>query len=368
MHLVFMDGIPWPYRVDAPLTQPLGGTQSAACYLMMALAARGARVSFINSAAPHVCHGVTALGAEFPIAAIADADAFIVITDPDPKNSAPTMALAPQAKKILWQHFAPDQPVAAPLTDPAACHFWDAAVFVSAWQEQQFLNQFPALSDLPRKILRNAISPAFENLFEGLPVLAFKSPAPHLAYGSTPFRGLDRLLLAWPQILSAHPMAELQVFSSMQLYNTADTGPMAQLLANARLMPGITQVGPVPQPELAEALRSSLILAYPNTFAETACIAVMEAMAAGCIVVTSDLGALPETLAGHGELIPYQPDAHAHAANFAARLSYIMTDLKSQWHTGELESRLASQVMWANEHYSWTARAKEWEGWLSAAD
>jgi len=221
------------------------------------------------------------------------------------------------------------------------------------------------LAEMPRAVLRNAISPAFENLFEVLPVLACKSNAPRLAYASTPFRGLDRLMLGWPQVYVTHPTAELQIFSDMKLYEMENPEPLARLLQQARQTPGVTHVGAAAQPELAEALRAALILAYPNTFAETACIAVMEALAAGCIVVTSDLGALPETLDGHGYLIPWQADAHAHAADYAAQLSRIMTELKSQCQSGELEQRLSTQVQWANEVYTWATRAQEWEDWVN---
>jgi len=368
MHIVFIDRVPWPYRIDAPLTRPIGGTQSAVCYLMMALAARGVRVSFINNAEPHTHAGVTALGNTFPAIAIQDADVFVHLNDSTVKYPLELAAAAPKkskrGKKILWQHFAPDQPAAQPLMDLQALKTWDAVVFVSQWQEQQYLKQFPALTETPCVILRNAISPAFENLFEGLPVLACKTAAPRLAYASTPFRGLNRLMLAWPQIYTAHQAAELQIFSDMKLYEMENPEPLARLLQQASQTPGVTHVGAAAQSELAEALRSTLILAYPNTFAETACIAVMEALAAGCIVVTSDLGALPETLGGHGYLIPYQADAYIHAADYAAQLSRIMTQLKQQWQSGELEPRLAAQVQWANETYTWAARAKEWEDWL----
>ncbi len=368
MHIVFIDQVPWPYRVDAPLHRPIGGTQSAVCYLMMALAARGVRVSFINNAEPHEVAGVHALGNHVPAAAIADADAFVHLNNSTVEYPLQLAAAAPQAKKILWQHFAPDQPAAQPLHDLETLKTWDAMIFVSQWQEEEYLKTFPALTATPRMVLRNAISPAFENLFDGLPILACKSTAPRLAYTSTPFRGLDRLMLAWPAIHAAHPSIELQIFSDMKLYEMENPETITRLLTNARASSGVTHVGSVPQPDLAEALRATLILAYPNTFAETACIAVMEALAAGCIVVTSDLGALPETLNGHGHLLPAISDAHTHAAEYAAVLTRIITELQSQWRGGELEQRLSAQVRWANENYTWTARAAEWEKFLTAAD
>lgn len=368
MHLVFIDAVDWPWRVDAPFTRPIGGTQSAMAYLMLELAKRGHRVSLINAEAPHEFGGVRGLSPQFQVSDISDADAFIVASNPLPEDIAQFAQYAPKAKKILWQHHAADQPAVQPMADANVMQTWDAVVFVSEWQEQEYLKAFPNLQNKQRAILRNAISPAFENLFEDMPVLPFKSPAPRLAYASTPFRGLDRLLYGWHRVLAVHPTAQLQVFSSMKLYSADNDAEMQNLLNVAQTLPGVIHVGPVPQSELAEALRSTLILSYPNTFPETACIAAMEAMAAGCIVVTSDIGALPETLGGYGEIVPFQENGEAHALAFADRVAALIMQLKSDWQSGALEERLSAQAAWAQQNYSWKTRAAEWEKFLTAAD
>ena len=87
------------------------------------------------------------------------------------------------------------------------------------------------------------------------------------------------------------PALPLRVFSDMGTYLTGPSDSQFQALYDqCRNTPGIEHVGTLAQPELAEALRAVSILAYPCTFPETGCIAALEAMAAGCAVVASDLG------------------------------------------------------------------------------
>ena len=47
------------------------------------------------------------------------------------------------------------------------------------------------------------------------------------------------------------------------------------------------------------------IFAYPSIWHETSCIAAIEAMAAGCEIVTTNLGALYETCSPFGRFINF---------------------------------------------------------------
>jgi glycosyltransferase involved in cell wall biosynthesis len=149
----------------------------------------------------------------------------------------------------------------------------------------------------------------------------------------------------------------------MSLYRSADD-PYSELYELCRSLPGAEYVGPVSQVELARAMVDVDVLAYPCTFAETSCIAAMEAMASGALIVTSDLGALGETTAGFGRLIGLNGDHTGMARDYAAFISKELTEVARDPHTTAL--RLAEQRRHARENYTWARRAEEWTAWLRA--
>ena len=84
-----------------------------------------------------------------------------------------------------------------------------------------------------------------------------------------------------------------------------------------------THIGDITQVELAKEMKAASILAYPNTFEETSCITAIEAMAAGCVPITSSLGALPETIADAGCLIADKPGTVEFIENFVEKICYL---------------------------------------------
>jgi glycosyltransferase involved in cell wall biosynthesis len=214
------------------------------------------------------------------------------------------------------------------------------------------------------EILRNAIAPAFENLFRNPHELAdAKARELRLVYTSTPFRGLAILLACFPAVHRRHPHCWLDVYSSMQVYyQSGAQDPYSKLYEQCKSIPGIRYRGSVSQPVLAKELAASSVLAYPNTFAETSCIAVMEALAAGLLVVTSDLGALSETLSGQGRLVPPQsPPSRTQeqfAIDYARVLDQAIAEISSDRSGFAERQYLQSQML--NETCTYDIRAGEW--------
>jgi glycosyltransferase involved in cell wall biosynthesis len=123
------------------------------------------------------------------------------------------------------------------------------------------------------------------------------------------------------------------------------------IYAELKRLPGITYVGSLPQRELAHQLATVETFAYPNIFAETSCIAVMEAMAAGLHVVTSDLGALPETTAGFADLIPILG---------RTKEEYVHDFIEAILRPISKEN-IRQQIQFVLQHYTWKQKVKEWE-------
>lgn len=210
-------------------------------------------------------------------------------------------------------------------------------------------------------ITRNGID---LRLFEGLPAPADDRRPPRCVYTSVPSRGLDVLLQLWPEIRRQVPDAELQIFSSMKLYRRdeqqGEADPEHQALyERAQSLPGVEYVGSVPQPQLAAALKQAKLLLYPVTVAEISCIAALEAQAAGCAVVTSHFGALPETAWGNSFVFG-SPYSVGYQRLFAQRAAELLRN-DSLWQQISEQNR---ERMGA---YSWLNVARQWLSIFEAA-
>ncbi len=391
MHIAFVDFINWDYTIDTAYQRPLGGSQSALCYLAEQLATRGHEVELINNAAmPGVSHGVICLPLAKARPEVWQNFDAVVMLNAVKQGLAIRPLLRSDAKLIAWLQHADDQPAVRGLANAEFREAFDRFAFVSQWQRGRFEEVFGIPAERSH-VMRNAIGPAFRGLVrsphpgplpegEGAtaacggpkaysPKAFSPQPTAHsliLAYTSTPFRGLDLLVHAFPAIRKEAPRTTLRVYSSMQVYQTPSEKDLAQygaLYQLCRDTPGIEYIGSLSQAELAKQLVEADVLAYPNHFAETSCIAVMEAMAAGCYVMTSALGALPETTAGFGRLLPVGDSWLDYTDRFIEEMVKLLDEMRKQ--PAKFEAKLARQVEFVNAQFDWAKRAAEWEEWLA---
>jgi glycosyltransferase involved in cell wall biosynthesis len=274
-------------------------------------------------------------------------------------------ALGPEVRLILWNQHAHDQPGVKALIQPAERQAYSGMAMVSQWQLSTFQQVF-GIDPGKMAVLRNAIAPAFADQFPaGSSILEHKAQPPILAYTSTPFRGLDLLVEAFGAIRQEVPGTRLQVFSSMQVYAMTpaqDQANFGALYERCRQTPGVEYVGSLPQPQLAKALRGVSVLAYPNIFPETSCIAVMEAMASGCRIVTSAMGALPETTGGFAHLIPLPQSRADYLRLFVERTVQALRENAAAPEA--VETLLKNQLAFVQTQLTWPVRAVQWVQWL----
>ncbi len=363
LELCFVDPSDLDFRPDTPDHQALGGSQSGFAYLARRLAERGHRVTTLTATTrPGVVDGVTAEshGGD-PAKALAGRrfDATIVLNDAGPGRTL-RAALPEGAKLLLWTQHAHDQPAMFALADPSP---WDLVVAISDWHRAKMIETY-RLDPRVTRIRRNAIAPVFEDIAFGG---GGGEPA-RLVYTSTPFRGLTVLLGVFPRIRDMFPGTTLDVFSSLAVYQVAaKDDPFAQLAQYVRDMPGVALRGSLPQRELAQELARADFLAYPSVFAETGCIAAMEAIAAGLDVVSSRLGALPEATMGFGKLAAIDPIALGDDAFVRRYLEILAAAIDARRRdpaTWRAERQHAAKAM--REEGTWRKRAHEWERLLAA--
>lgn len=262
-------------------------------------------------------------------------------------------------KRIYWTHNLPGQMGIREVSENAAMHpqnrwkFMDKIVFVSEWQKQQYINHYKLTEedDFKLKVIRNAINP----------ILDHEKPKDkiRLVYMSVPERGLALLYDVFEKLASKYDI-ELEVFSSYKIYGIPQTDIVhRQTLDKVKAHPKIRYHGTVSNEEIHKALQRTHIFAYPSTFLETSCIAMIEAMSAKCLCVHPDIAAMSETAAGFTNMYPFNRNRWEHANMFEIELERAIV----QYQENRID-HLENQKKYIDNNYCWDKRIEEWESYL----
>ena len=253
--------------------------------------------------------------------------------------------------KIYWLHDLPGDPESEHLKAGGWNRF-DKLVFVSNWQMQAYQKHY-GLPWYKCVVLHNAIEP--------IPYVEKPKDKIKLIYHTTPHRGLNILVSVFDNLCKEFDNIELDVYSSFKIYGWEQRDePYKELFDFCRAHPKINYHGSVPNSEIRTALQQAHIYAYPNTWLETSCISLLEAMSAGLFCVHPNYGALYETAANWTWMYQWQDTPRDHAKIFYELTSNAIRMYNHQDTTKTLQAQKA----YIDAFYGWQNRKNQWQNLL----
>lgn len=259
-------------------------------------------------------------------------------------------------KNIVWQHQNFNQPIVSLMQSKNFVEKVNGFVYVSHWQYQQYMKNFKHTFD-KGYVIKNAISPI--SFLERSRDNKIK-----IIYTSTPWRGLE-ILVDSIQKMNRDDI-EVDVYSSNHIYGekfyNAEGKNYDYILDKAKNTKGIRLMGYASNEEVKKACLEANIFAYPSVFEETSCLSLIEAGAAGCSIVTTGLGALPETSLGYGSIVQLTKTRDGLVEAFAEALNHAVD---TYWEE-KTQNYLKAQSDRFNDYYSWENRKHEWEKLLDS--
>jgi glycosyltransferase involved in cell wall biosynthesis len=259
--------------------------------------------------------------------------------------------------RILWLQDLPEDPASAPLKDPNYRSRFNRLVFCSHWQQQQY-HSYLHVPFGEGVIIRNAVPRLTPS---------FPKPKPDgklkFLYTSTPHRGLAILANAADELAKLRQDWRLDVYSSLNLYgwHKADQR-FKNLYDQLRQNPCVTYHGTVPNAAVRQACLSNHVWVYPSIYPETSCMAAQEAMMAGCLAITSNYGALPETCASWAWMF----GADERPEVMADRALTLMVQAINGYDHPDLRTLLQQQSCYYQEFWSFENRLPAWQELLEA--
>ena len=268
--------------------------------------------------------------------------------------------LDPVKSNILWLKNSYDQPNLAPWFQNKENHSkYDWYVFNSHWSFEKYRYFFKIPED-KCTVIKNAID------YDELQLKTDFTPKTKIkmCYISTPWRGLEVALAAMDAIKD--PDITLDVYSSTKIYGKLfeqnNDDQYKPLYEKAKSLPNVNYMGYCDHKTLMTKLKDYDVNCFPSIWEETFCISAMESLAAGQILITTDLGAIPETCCEFPIYIPYTQNKPKLSIQLAECILRTKNILKQ-----DLSNVLKFQQEYYKRFYDWKYIAGHWENFLKGA-
>ncbi|NLF24281.1 MAG: glycosyltransferase family 4 protein [Deltaproteobacteria bacterium] len=250
-------------------------------------------------------------------------------------------------KRFYWTGDASDQYMNFGLGDKRIISRIDLLLGVSNWHVQNICGAsgFPVEKS---HVIRNGVHlPWFEGQEE-------RSPR-RLIFTSAPYRGLDLAVGFFRELKKSFEDLELHVFAGFDLYDRErpfEGAEKQQFERTKRLcaeVPGVVLHGNLRQRDLAREYMKSGLFFYPVLIPETFCITAIEAQAAGCPVLSSALGGLPETVGDGGLVIHGAPGSKEYNHAFLEGARLMLSD-RGVWQRFSEQGQRRARAEFSWEH------------------
>ena len=257
---------------------------------------------------------------------------------------------------VLWmQHFINQEEVKN-LGSKDYVNKLDYIVFNSNWNFEKFQYQFK-IPESKSLVIKNAI--------EKIDFHEKPKDKINLIYHTTPWRGLIHLLKVFKRLNLQN--TELNICSSTIIYGKKFDSILGKKYENifeeCKNTKNVNYLGFVENNKIIELLKNMHIYSFPSIWPETSCISAIEAMAAGCEIVTSNLGALYETCTPFATFVGFD----SNFDNFEKKYQKALENSVKNFWSKENQKKIRFQQEVINLTYSWNVRSKEWISFLEEA-
>ena len=262
--------------------------------------------------------------------------------------------------RIFYANDLPWDNECAPFKEPAYRNKFHKFIFVSNWQMEAYLGHLGFDYSSKNQVIETGI-----DIITPVPLTSKNPDVLNIVYTSMPNRGFNILVPVFKKLSQEFPgKLHLHVASSFLIYGWEEQDKVFYpIYDEIKSLPNATYHGFLKHDKLLKLLEECHVFAYPCTWPETSCRALIEAMASGLLCVHPNFAGLSATAGGMNFVYQGDRDQNVHSHLFYNELKHAIETYFSD--TEKLGNYVAYVSNYANNRYGNDRIVAQWEATLT---